>query len=431
MAPIALVMLLHVICFSKASVAVGKQETPVATRPPKYRIMELLPLVAEASYEVRDISSSGTAVGVSWAKTAPMVLSSRTPLIKYVTWKEGTQMPEEVVAVRWPNPPQKTTGAKTPLDSRPTVVVSIKNTEPNINKRTASSPRKNVAILLDRRRGHLIQVNVTDYVDMAAIGGVDNSSAVYPMAAASNFSTTGEVKSTTVVGLIGTWATDGLGRSRMRAFACGIDGVLRYLPSPTQFSQAFAVSPSGQVVGKVAVLPPGKVTKYSKKALSYVACVWHPQLNKPGWQAPVILGTPGGQSEAVAINATGQIVGYAHSGSGGAYLWERHGEQWLETNLGTLISAPSGTNAADSVNFSCATDINDRGQIVGYSTAKPGAGRQHACLWARDASGKYLPHDLNDQITESGWELIRATKIIITVKSSRSASKKEENAPCY
>jgi probable HAF family extracellular repeat protein len=85
------------------------------------------------------------------------------------------------------------------------------------------------------------------------------------------------------------------------------------------------------------------------------------------------LGTlPGGDSSvAFGINNRGQVVGSSTAASGEfrdhAFVWE-NGKM---TDLGTL------PGAGDSVAF----DINDRGQVVGWSTLASDPG--HAVLWSR------------------------------------------------
>jgi probable HAF family extracellular repeat protein len=79
------------------------------------------------------------------------------------------------------------------------------------------------------------------------------------------------------------------------------------------------------------------------------------------------LPTPGGSSSANGINNLGQIVGYAGtSGRERPSLWQNGGH----TDLGTLGGA-----------FGQATDINDRGQIVGGSRVSEQSDDLHAFLW--------------------------------------------------
>lgn len=107
-------------------------------------------------------------------------------------------------------------------------------------------------------------------------------------------------------------------------------------------------------------------------------------------------------SQATGINNKGQVVGLSRKvtteedvrepGRERAFVWGKGGMTDLKT-LGGLRSFAAG--------------INNRGQIVGKSTLRPGSDTEHACLW----SGGKL-YDLNALIPKnSGWVLARAAAI--------------------
>jgi probable HAF family extracellular repeat protein len=85
----------------------------------------------------------------------------------------------------------------------------------------------------------------------------------------------------------------------------------------------------------------------------------------------------GGNSEAFAINATGQVVGVTDTSNGSiphAFLWTpatANGTTGTMIDLNTLAGSTSVTLIE-------ATGINDRGQIVGYGTINKGP--THALL---------------------------------------------------
>jgi probable HAF family extracellular repeat protein len=100
----------------------------------------------------------------------------------------------------------------------------------------------------------------------------------------------------------------------------------------------------------------------------------------------------GAESYANDINEHGQVVGYSNISFDNpsyvynhAFLWEKG---WM-TDLGTLGGDNSYANA-----------INDRGQVVGNSQILPWGSQQHAFLWYKSKM-----FDLNDLVASTGWTL--------------------------
>jgi probable HAF family extracellular repeat protein len=94
------------------------------------------------------------------------------------------------------------------------------------------------------------------------------------------------------------------------------------------------------------------------------------------WQSsttpPIDLGNLGGSNmEAVAINATGQVVGYGTTAAGADHAWLWQSSTGM-TDLNTLIPPNSGWVLTE------AYGINNNQQIVGQGTIN---GQSHAFLW--------------------------------------------------
>lgn len=128
------------------------------------------------------------------------------------------------------------------------------------------------------------------------------------------------------------------------------------LVSSANFSQAYAVNNSAQVVGSSVI---GTVSPTSSTDL-YHAFTWQ---NGVMTDLGTLLSQPTYiHSEAKGINNLGQIVGYvarlynAPTSDGAAVLWQGG----VATDLNTQLAANSGWN------LQIAQGINDQGQIVGY-----------------------------------------------------------------
>jgi len=86
------------------------------------------------------------------------------------------------------------------------------------------------------------------------------------------------------------------------------------------------------------------------------------------------LGTLGGiQSNAIAINARGQVLGNSLTADGEfrPFVWEG----------ATMIALPPLASGFDGAGAT-ATAINSAGQVVGESVVSPN-GERHAVLWTR------------------------------------------------
>jgi probable HAF family extracellular repeat protein len=126
------------------------------------------------------------------------------------------------------------------------------------------------------------------------------------------------------------------------------------------------------------------------------------------------LGTLGGSfSAAISINDQGQTVGVATNAAGASYatLWNGTSAVALESLGGpqTFLPSINDTIVGNRSLQSFAWDINNSGQIVGYSNITDGL-TTRATLW-----NNTTPIDLNSLLTASdvnaGWVLVDATGI--------------------
>jgi probable HAF family extracellular repeat protein len=147
---------------------------------------------------------------------------------------------------------------------------------------------------------------------------------------------------------------------------------------PTDLNEA------GQVVGQSS-LPNG----------SFHAFVWSPG------GGMVDLGTLGGaNSRANAVNASGQVVGWSETASGQrhAFIWKA-GEGM--TDMGTLpiIHDPQRGTPNPALSSSEALDINDAGEVTGFSIA--GYYGPYAYIWTRGGGMQILGYGFGKVINNN------------------------------
>jgi len=176
------------------------------------------------------------------------------------------------------------------------------------------------------------------------------------------------------------------GFQRPWVYRAGVDEVfalpLASDPQVPGMHEAFDINDTGVVAGYTEVAAP---------VISETACIWDANNELH------LLGAlePGLRSAGRAINNLGEVVGWVERTNGiwGAGLF-RDGEVIDLGSFGGLITI--------------AEDINDRGEVVGFSQLADNQG-SHAFVWQGDQM-----LDLNDLIDEASrqrWELSQATAI--------------------
>jgi probable HAF family extracellular repeat protein len=145
-------------------------------------------------------------------------------------------------------------------------------------------------------------------------------------------------------------------------------------------SSANAINDAGQVVGSVV----GTVTSFSSlRAFLYSGGVMQDLGTLPG----------GSYSEALAINAMGQVVGAGITASG-----QLHAFLYSNGVMQDLGNFPGGDG-------SFANGINDAGEVVGFGESLS-TRTEHAFLYSDG-----VMQDLNDLTSGSGWTLYGANAI--------------------
>jgi probable HAF family extracellular repeat protein len=146
--------------------------------------------------------------------------------------------------------------------------------------------------------------------------------------------------------------------------------------TPANDGRATLWNPDGSVADLFASAPDGRSYAFDVNDLGAAAGVsvytgfpftafkWTSSGGLVGLQGPA-----GTFARARSINTSGQVAGDAEGGLAGATLWQPDG---TATSLGTLGGPLSGAN-----------DINDAGQIVGWSHIP--ANVHHAFLWTQGA----------------------------------------------
>ncbi len=166
-------------------------------------------------------------------------------------------------------------------------------------------------------------------------------------------------------------------------------------------SIAFDVNDRGQVVGASRTFP-----SWSFEVSSSTAFLW-----EDGTMTALgPLNSTLDFTMANAINSSGQVVGTAQpdqSHQGVAFLWQNG----VMVDLNSLIAPSSGWL------LQAATDINDRGEIVGYGTIN---GQTHAFLLTLGGSSPFLRID--DVALTEGNDDTRTATFTVTLSAASSQS---------
>lgn len=179
------------------------------------------------------------------------------------------------------------------------------------------------------------------------------------------------------LGLIVGWATTAGGHQHAVYWSAGGITDLGTLSGDTD-SYASAVSGTGLIAGASGT---GLLAPFNPENEDAHAVLWHDGSIQD-------LGTLFGGTFTVAtgVNDAGQVVGCGRTWLSSEYPGSIRGFVWQDGEM--TILEPPWPQTSEIATLSCATGINDRGDVVGYaawSAVGSGTQTEHAVLWRNGA----------------------------------------------